>query len=124
MLVDFNLSLSDLVLDKTFAKAYGENNETTIKSTLYKYGMDVSLPYEEKYCTHRNLQKEIVSCVRFEGYERTDEAYIKSGMASTDAVIASSKDPHMRDLLKSMSREGFSGEQHERMNKAAVKAGK
>lgn len=91
-LAAYSLSISDLVLDKNFVKAYGENDIQEIKEILYSYGMDVkNKPFEEVYCTHRNLQNQVHTCIRYEGFERTDPDYLKSDLASVYAKIEASK---------------------------------
>lgn len=89
-LAAYSLSFSDLVLDKEFIKAYGESDTTKIHELLYKYGMDYKKGVEEVYCTHRNLQNKVHTCIRYEGFERTDQEYIDSGMASMYARIEAS----------------------------------
>jgi hypothetical protein len=107
-LAAYSLSVSDLVLDKEFVKAYGEGtNNSKILKILYKYGLDVNKPLEEVFCEHRNLQNKVVKCIRYEGYERTDKQYIESGLASVYAKIEASKhDPHMKGELLSMLHQG------------------
>lgn len=91
-LAAYSLSISDLVLDKDFIKAYGENDVPKIKDILWKYGMDVKAkPFEEVFCTHRNLQNQVHTCTRYEGYERLDTEHLSSGIASVYAKIEASK---------------------------------
>ena len=91
-LAAYSLSISDLVLDKEFVKAYGENDIPKIKDILWKYGMDVkNKEFEEVFCTHRNLQNQVHTCIRYQGAERTDKVYIQSGMASMYARIEASE---------------------------------
>lgn len=103
--VDFALSTSDLWLVDGFKEAFMAGNEKAIKVFLYESGMDVSQGYEENLCQHRNLQNKVTMCIRYEGYERTDKEWIRSGAASMDAVIGSSNDPHMRATLRTMNRQ-------------------
>jgi len=107
-LAAYSLSMSDLVLDKNFVKAYGENDIPKIKEILYSYGMDVkNKPFEEVYCTHRNLQNQIHTCIRYEGFERTDKQYLNSGIASVYAKIeASDHGAHMKGELLGMLHQG------------------
>lgn len=100
-----NISLSDLLEVPEFSEAFGANNQKKIKEILWKCGMDTTQEVEEVFCEHRNIRKQIVKCLRYSGYERTDKEWIKSGYATLEAVIASSKDPSLRQELRTMSRE-------------------
>lgn len=125
-MVDFALSVTDLNLIDEFKKdfavsllAFTENYEVieecgechifvrdeTILKHLQRNGMNTAESVELVSVQHRNLQNKIVTAYRFEGQERTDKEWIKSGCASMDAVIASSKDDSMRFALRSMSAE-------------------
>lgn len=101
------LSLSDLLMIEDFKKAYAEGDEKRIKQHLYHNGMDVTQNYELNFCTHRNLRNEIVSCERFEGVERSDRTWIKSGYASIENLVL--EDDFTSGELRAMSKEGFSG---------------
>ena len=104
--VEYNLSLSDLMLVDGFKEAYGKKDEATIRKILFENGMDVSKPYEEHVCGHRNLRYQHVHCSRFEGKARLDPWWLKeSGCATLEMWIASSDDPSFRDELKQVSRE-------------------
>lgn len=51
---------------------------------LYSLGMDTSKNIEEQVLPHRNWQNEVVTCLRFVGYKRTDKDwkdYIKNGVS-------------------------------------------
>lgn len=111
-LAAYSLSISDLVLDKNFVKAYGENDIPKIKEILWKYGMDTkNKEFEEVQCQHRNLQNTIVNCTRYNGAERTDKEYLASGMASIYARIeASSHGAHMKGELLGMLHGGSSAD--------------
>lgn len=125
-MVDFALSVTDLNLIDEFKKDFGtsllgfpENYDVVeecgevhifvqdegILSHLQRNGMNTAEPVEIVCVQHRNLQNKVVTAYRFEGQERTDKEWIKSGCASMDAVIASSKDDSMRFALRSMSAE-------------------
>lgn len=111
-LAAYSLSISDLVLDKNFVKAYGENDIPKIKEILYSYGLDTKTKeYSEVYCQHRNLQNNVVSAIRFEGGERCDKAWIDSPYASIYAKIeASSHGAHMKGELLGMLHGGSSAD--------------
>lgn len=125
-MVDFTLSVSDLNLIEQFKKDFtasmevfplgykivetpGERHifieDSTVLQHLYNNGMDIEESVEVVFIQHRNLQNKVVSCYRFEGNERLDSAWIKSGSATLEAIIASSKDSSMRFALRSMSAE-------------------
>lgn len=125
-MVDFALSVSDLNLIDSFKQDFhvsinafprnyriveevGERHifleDPTILAHLRENGIDTNDPVEIVFIQHRNLQNKIVTCYRFEGNERLDADWIKSGAASMNAVIASSKDDSMRFALRSMSAE-------------------
>lgn len=125
-MVDFALSVSDLKLIDEFKKDFdtsilgfpehyeiveecGERHifvkDDSILNHLYPNGIDTAEPVEIVFIQHRNLQNKVVSCYRFEGQERLDDEWIRSGCASMSAVIASSKDDSMRFALRSMSTE-------------------
>jgi len=94
-LAAYSLSISDLVLDKEFVKAYGENDIPKIKEILYSYGLDTKTKeFSEVYCQHRNLQNKVVSAIRFEGGERCDKEWINSPYASMYAKIEASDRNH------------------------------
>lgn len=126
-MVDFALSMSDLELVDGFAVAVmdsvnthktsyrvvsevGERHvfveDNKILQFLYTNGMNIEQPVEFAERQHRNLRGQICNGPRFEGTERTDPEWIKSGAASLDAIIASSEDSSMRFTLRSMSSEG------------------
>lgn len=125
-MVDFTLSVSDLNLIENFKEDFavsiagfpagyhveeegGERHifvtDEYIRQYLYDNGMSMEDPIEVVFIQHRNLQNKVVSCYRFEGNERLDDAWIKGGYATMEAIIASSKDSSMRFALRSMSAE-------------------
>jgi len=117
---NFSLSFSDLLLVDGFAEQYGAGGNEAVLSFLYASGMDVSQPIEAIEIQHRNLRNQVVKCIRYCGTERTDKAWIRSGAASLDAIIASSDDKDLRRELKEMSKEvpfdqAFNGPFHENL---------
>ena len=102
------VSLSDLLMNKEFARAYAEGDKEKIDFLLYEIGLDVKHGCDEIFVTHRNLRNQIVSCNRFESVERQDLQWLKSPHCSTENLIASS-DPSLAADLRSMNKEGFSG---------------
>lgn len=103
--IDFTLSLADLLLVDGFARAYASKDKEAIEQVLRQNGMNVAMGYEEVVCTHRSLTGHVVTCPRFEGFERTDKKWITKGEPSLAAIIASCTDPHLRVALRTMSRE-------------------
>lgn len=57
------------------------------KSLLYSLGMNTDQPYK-RYdgLQHRNRFNEVVACSRWVGSERHDQAWVKSGYASKEAL--------------------------------------
>lgn len=123
-MVDVARSESDLVLIDNFKEDFAaslqdyENNyrvveecnerhvfvtDPVILGYLYANGIDTEKPVEIVRNKHRNIREQAVTCYRFEGQERLDNEWIRSGAATLDAVIASSKDGSMRFALRSMS---------------------
>ena len=102
---NYSLSLSDLMLVEGFAEAFGKDDKEAIEAFLFANGMDVvNLPYSSRYCTHRNLQNKIISCIGYDGGERCDSEWLNSGAASLNAVIESNQDYSMRAELRNISR--------------------
>lgn len=123
-MVDFALSVSDLNLIDEFKEVFeasiagfpemydvieecGERHIFLQDPEVFKYlqanGMNTDEPVEIVFIQHRNLQNKIVSCYRFEGQERLDQEWIKSGSATLDAIICSTSDKSMRSTLRGMS---------------------
>ncbi len=118
-MVPYSLSVSDLLMIPKFQKAFGENDKDTIKKVLYENGREVDLGSDEVFCTHRNLQGKVVSCMRYESGERTDESWLSSGAASLDAHIASCPDFTKRVELNMMSKTSCSRETEDMLERAA-----
>lgn len=101
--VDYNLSISDLIHVDGFKEVFAAADMGSVAKFLYDNGMDVEQDYELVRSTHRNLRNQVVNGERFEGFERLDEAWIKSGYASLDARIAATEDSNLRHTLRTMS---------------------
>lgn len=106
----YSLSVSDLMLLEDYrniaicGKTEDEQRKD-VEKILFHNGMDTKQYYElTDSVYHRNLQNEVVFCPRYEGQERLDEQWIKSGYASLDAIIASSKDVGFMRELRGMSK--------------------
>lgn len=118
MSVDFSLSMSDLVLIKEFAEAFGKDDKETIKKILFENGMDTNKEIDEVVCTHRNLQGKVVNCVRYESVERSDPEWLKNPACSWDARVAACDDPHLRIQLGAMGKQAnFTGSLIDHMKK-------
>lgn len=104
-MVEYSLSFSDLVLVDGFKKAVMEQDIQTVHRILFENGMDVSKKVKIVSCNHRNLQGKEFNGPRYEGYERLDPVWVKSGAATMDAIIESSNDPHMRVKLRTMNKQ-------------------
>ncbi len=125
-MVDFALSMSDLelvtgfqgaVMDSiaTYKQSYRVVEEVErhvyvtnpdILRFLYESGMNTDEPVEIVERHHRNLRNQVCNGPRFEGSERTDEKWLKSGAASVDAIIASVEDSSLRHGLRVMKCQG------------------
>lgn len=102
-MTDFNLSVSDLLLIDGFKEAYGKEDNRTVRKILFMNGLNIKEPYEVVVTTHRNLRNQVVTCERYEGSERLDTAWLKSGFASMYAIIEATKDDNLRHTLRVMS---------------------
>lgn len=101
--VDFNLSISDLIHVDGFKEVFAAADMDAVAQFLYDNGMDIEQDYELVRSTHRNLRNQVVNGERFEGFERLDDEWIKSGYASLAARIAATEDDNLRHTLRAMS---------------------
>ncbi|WP_443698926.1 hypothetical protein [Pseudomonas sp.] len=104
MSVGINLSLSDMLLVDDFAEAFGKDNKPAIHAFLYENGLDVEQGVEEFICQHRNLRKEVVTCILYQGHSRMDTPWLKSGAASWEAIVESC-DLELRIALKTIGQQ-------------------
>lgn len=106
-MTDYNLSVSDLLyVDGFIDAAHPPEDKAALEAILWTNGLDVYKPYsitEDKL--HRNLHNKVVNCPRFEGSERLDKEWIKSGAASMFATIESCSDATLQADLRAMSKE-------------------
>lgn len=100
-MIGFNLSVSDLLLVDGFKESFGQDNKEKIKEILFNNGMDVNKEFELVFCRHRNLRGMVVECQRYEGEERFDRDWLKSGAASWEAQLEAC-DPQTRIDLRVM----------------------
>lgn len=85
--MNYILSLSDVV---SALKLSGEDVESSnlladerrLKAVLWTMGLDINHKYVENFCKHRNMQGQVVECIRFEGSEREDKSWMESGHAT------------------------------------------
>ena len=68
----------------------------------YQHGLNVKKYYKIEKGLHRNLQGKVVDCEYIISEERLDKEWIKSGNASLEATIASSKDGSLRKELNNL----------------------
>lgn len=109
--VNFGVSASDVLLHSSFSHLPRNpvhpkfNDVRELHKVLHQLGLDTSLEVVEVQCTHRNLQKQVVTCLMFRGAERTDKAWLNSGCASIEALKASTNDLSLRKELDYLSRQ-------------------
>ena len=101
----FTLSLSDLLLIDEFPKVFSLDDKEKVEKFLFENGMDITKPYETEVVTHRNLQNNVVTCLRYVGEERTCRVWRDTGCASLAAWIESTGDFSFREEMRFMSRE-------------------
>jgi len=101
--VGHSLSLSDLLMVTNFKEAFGKNDKKAINQFLYENGLDTAETIDEVTCRHRNLQGNIVECLRYEGIERRDPQWLRSEGCSWENKVESSP-LEVRIKLKQMGR--------------------
>lgn len=104
-MTEIAVSISDLLTDESFAEAIKTDNEKVFKELLFLIGFDTTKPYEIVCCLHRNARNQVINGPRVEGWSRLDDDWIKSGYASQEAIIASTKDDNLRLTLRKMSKQ-------------------
>ncbi len=102
-MTDYNLSVSDLIHVDGFKEVFAAGDIEAVKKFLYHNGMNTEKEFELVRSTHRNLRNQVVNGERFEGQERLDEQWIKSGCASLEAQIEAVEDDNLRFNLRAMS---------------------
>lgn len=97
-----SVSLSDLITTKEWLEAERDNDSAAKKKILWMCGLDVNHPdgVEEEVVEHRNWQKQIVKCVRFTGVERTDQEWLRSGLATMEGHMAAASADVRMDMIK------------------------
>jgi len=104
--VQFALSMNDLFMVDGFRVAFESQNVKVFEAILHNNGMEISIGYELVHCEHRTLTGKVYNGIRVEGFERLDDAWIKTGAASMEAQIKSIKDIHLRHDLRKMRLSG------------------
>lgn len=96
------------ILKVTKITKYGKRLDLDkLPDMLYTLGIvrDHNLEIQDK-CQHRTISGKIVEDYRFVGKERNDKEWLKSGYASEEAKISSSKMKDMNSHLRKLSRGG------------------
>lgn len=112
MFEDYGISQSDVLIHDYFKDlernpAHPKFNDVrSLHKVLWELGLDTSKPITERLCTHRNLQKEVVTCLMYRGEERTDKGWLQSGCASIEAVKKSTRDKSLQQELDRMRNKG------------------
>lgn len=91
-------------LKPEFNENYANENPTEFNDILFQLGMDVSLPVTiQRGLKHRNRLNEVVTCTRWIGDERLDNAWLKSGNASQEAKDKSCDNKILDDMYRMKS---------------------
>lgn len=121
MKIQYEISLSDMLIDPAFQKLWASKDEQGIKKVLYICGLDTNAPFEVEVSTHRNRQHQIVTCERWVGVERQDPLYMKSSICSQENKIAACEGSLAAEL-RAMNKQGYSGK-FEQIAERYVKSG-
>tara|TARA_R110000803_G_scaffold13482_9_gene37927 strand:- start:11035 stop:11385 length:351 start_codon:yes stop_codon:yes gene_type:complete len=106
-LAEFNLptrlSMSDIAtLDVCKGGGCSDLPFDQLLDIAYQHGLNVKKHYKIKKGLHRNLKGKVVECEYIIAEERMDKKWIRSGNASLEATIASSKDGSLRKELNNL----------------------
>lgn len=107
---DHSLSFFDLEKVEGWSSAWQTQDKKDVEKYLFENGMDTAQPYDIRVCMHRTLCNKVEYGPRFEGQERRDTFWLKSGAASMDAIITSSGDPFLVGELYSKCRTGVAAD--------------
>ena len=108
--VERSLSLSDFLFkdgkkDDDFISAYQHDmkcgNVDKLSPYLWDVGIDRHPIRVTENITHRNARGMVVKCPMFQGMERRDSEWMKSGNASMDALIGYSEEAVRVDMILS-----------------------
>lgn len=110
--INYGVSASDVLLYPAFKSLPRDpihpkfNDEKELRKALWMLGINVRDGWIEEINTHRNLQKQVVTCLQFRGIERTDTAWLRSGCASIEAIKNSTRDKSLRKELDNIRNRG------------------
>ena len=92
---EINVGYSDITYD------WIEKNPNPFNDLLYSLGMETSKGFEmQEAVQHRNRLNKVVTCTRWIGNERTDEAWVRSGYASLSAIDKAKGNVLLIDLYR------------------------
>ena len=82
-----------------------------LEEVLYQIGFDkehwfneTDSFYEIMECKHKTRSGKVVDGKRFSGYERTDQSWLESGIASDEAKMMSRKDRSYLQEIRNLSK--------------------
>src|SRR5699024_1973400 len=84
-----HISIVDLMHHQKSKQAIVDGDKQEFYNILFQIGFDISRGVESRECLHRPLcykgvDNRVVKSVRWEGWERTDEAWLESPWVSED----------------------------------------
>ena len=104
-----SISIIDLAKIPGAVGVIQRNKQEEIATLLHQIGFDTTYGWELNECLHRPLTaktNEPFFGIRVEGFERCDPEWIKSGLASAEAILDSCTDKTLRDELVRMNKQG------------------
>lgn len=103
--VRFTVSVIDLAkLDVCKGGKCIQSDERTLSLALFNSGMDIKKGYSYHVGDHRPLsQNQVVHSGFYEGFERVDDEWLRSGNASLEVQIETA-DPALRAELRDIAR--------------------
>lgn len=97
------LSMSDVaMLDVCIGGSCADLPFEQLLDIAYEHGLNVKQSYKIEKGLHRNLQNKVINGEYIIAEERLDDAWIKSGNATIEAITICSDDYGMRDELNRM----------------------
>lgn len=97
------LSMSDIAMLDICKGGKCENLPfSQLLDIAYQHGLNVKKHYKIEKGLHRTLQGKVIDGEYIIAEERLDDEWIKSGHASLEATIASSKDMSLRKQLNTL----------------------
>jgi hypothetical protein len=104
------ISLSELqYVNPSVTEQWVKENPFALLEALYELGLDTRQPFEAQpsfdtesgkkvQIFHRNKLNKQVSCTRWVGLEREDQAWLKSGFASKEALDRARNNKLLEDM--------------------------